>query len=424
MFRGGGIILLFFCFEKVADKACQWNRLLIFFKPYHVFYLCYKQLCDMAKLYINKDIVADKDKMENWYLTGDEGLSFPDIQYFLSWLDPADPKIDIEIHSCGGDTVEGYAIYDALRASGKEISCTVVGRCASMATIILLSAPLERRKAYPHAKFLIHKPYLARYDDLLDLETIESIKSSLEAEKDKMMAVYVERTGVESTILEIQMNKEAWFGGEVAKQLGFISDVLIPTTAKGTDYKLNSEKMNKEKQVTVKQSIIDRLLAKCGYQKIEDIPVVSMELTDAEGNTLTVEREEGEPQVGDAASPDGEHVMPDGKTIIVTDGVITEIKDPEEANGDEEIEALKARIEELEEENAALKTNARTVEDNKILNAVKMAGGENWLAKHCSTYRVSLRTQSFKNTVETQASAEETPIQRKLREEREKRAKK
>lgn len=293
-----------------------------------------------------------------------------------------------------------------------------------MATIILLSAPLERRKAYPHAKFLIHKPYLARYDDLLDLETIESIKSSLEAEKDKMMAVYVERTGVESTILEVQMNKEAWFGGEVAKQLGFISDVLIPTTAKGTDYKLNSEKMNKEKQVTVKQSIIDRLLAKCGYQKIEDIPVVSMELTDAEGNTLTVEREEGEPQVGDAASPDGEHVMPDGKTIIVTDGVITEIKDPEETNGDEEIEALKARIEELEEENAALKTNARTVEDNKILNAVKMAGGENWLAKHCSTYRVSLRTQSFKNTVETQASAEETPIQRKLREEREKRAKK
>lgn len=99
MFRGGGIIPLFFCFEKVADKACQWNRLLIFFKPYHVFYLCYKQLCDMAKLYINKDIVADKDKMENWYLTGDEGLSFPDIQYFLSWLDPADPKIDIEIHS-------------------------------------------------------------------------------------------------------------------------------------------------------------------------------------------------------------------------------------------------------------------------------------------------------------------------------------
>lgn len=376
----------------------------------------------MAKLYINKDIVADRDKLENWYLTGDEGISFPDIQCFLSWLDPADPTIDIEIHSCGGDTVEGYAIYDALRASGKDISCTVVGRCASMATIILLSAPLERRKAYPHAKFLIHNPYLAKYDDVLDLETIESLKSSLEAEKAKMLAVYVERTGAESSVLEAQMNKESWFGGEIAKQLGFISAVLVPTTAKGVDYKLNSKKMNKEKQVTVKQSIIDKLLAKCGYQKIEDIPVISMELTDAEGNVLTVEREEGEPQVGDAASPDGEHVMPDGKTIIVTDGVITEIK--EEENSGEDIEALKNRIEELEAENATLKVNARTVEDNKILNAVKMAGGENWLAKHCSTYRVSLRAQTFKAIVDHQDSAEETAIQRKLREEREKRAKK
>ena len=182
-----------------------------------------------------------------------------------------------------------------------------------------------------------------------------------------MLAVYVERTGTEPNVLETQMNKETWFGGEVAKQLGFISAVLVPTTAKGIDYKLNSKKMNKEKQVTVKQSIIDKLLAKCGYQKIED---------------------------------------------------------QEEESGDEEIEALKARIEELEAENAALKVNARTVEDNKILNAVKMAGGENWLAKHCSTYRVSLRAQTFKTTVDSQVNAEETPIQRKLREEREKRAKK
>lgn len=46
--------------------------------------------------------------MENWYLTGEEGLSFPDIQNFLSWIDPNDHVIDIEIHSCGGDAVEGY----------------------------------------------------------------------------------------------------------------------------------------------------------------------------------------------------------------------------------------------------------------------------------------------------------------------------
>ena len=34
--------------------------------------------------------------MENWYLTGEEGLSFPDIQNFLSWIDPNDHVIDID----------------------------------------------------------------------------------------------------------------------------------------------------------------------------------------------------------------------------------------------------------------------------------------------------------------------------------------
>ena len=46
-----------------------------------------------------------------------------------------------------------------------------------------------------------------------------------------------------------------------------------------------------------------------------------------------------------------------------------------------EVKALKARIEELETENASLKTNARTIEDNKILNAVRMAGGEKLAGK-------------------------------------------
>lgn len=61
-------------------------------------------------------------------------------------------------------------------------------------------------------------------------------------------------------------------------------------------------------------------------------PIVSLDLSTADGGTLTVEREEGDPQVGDTASPDGEHLMPDGSTIVVEGGVISEIRDPEEEN--------------------------------------------------------------------------------------------
>ena len=362
----------------------------------------------MAKLFINKDIVADADKMENWYLTGVDGMSFSDVQDFLGWVAPDDNHIDIELHSCGGDVAEGYAIYDALRATGKEISATVVGRCASMATVILLAAPIERRKMYPHAKILIHSPYCPGIDGSVDIATLESLKAGLEAEREKMLSLYVERCGVDRSMLEEQMSKETWFGGEVAKQLGFVSEVIMPKSAKVvTNDKVMTKK---EKEVTVSKSLLDRVLAKCGYAKIEDVPAVALELTTAGGDVLTVERDEGDPQVGDPASPDGEHVMPDGKTIVVTDGEITEIREPE--GGNDDTAALEARIAELEQQVSDLTANAKTEDEINILAAVENAGGIEKLTKAAaSKYIPSGRAQQVKGKP---AGEKESKIEKKL----------
>lgn len=368
----------------------------------------------MAKLFINKDIVADSDKFENWILTGDDGVSFSDIQYFLDWMDPTDNNIDIELHSCGGDMVEGYAIYDALRNTGKQITATVVGRCASMASVILLAAPLERRRMYPHAKILIHNPYCPGYDGALDIETLDSLKSGLDAERERLIALYVERCGVDRALIEAQMAKDAWFGGEVAKQLGFVSEVLMPKSAKFSNNQKPNE-MKKDEEVKVKKSLIDRLLAKAGYAKIEDVKAVNMELTTAGGDTLTVEREEGDVQVGDPASPDGEHVMPDGTTIVVEGGVITEIREPETST-----EELEARIAELEQEVEDLKSEAKTDEEKSILDKVNKAGGIEALTKAAaSKYTPAGRSVTVSNKKPEQK--QESKISKRLEEIRNKR---
>lgn len=342
----------------------------------------------MAKLFINKDIKTEAEALQSYYLTGEGGVSFADVRSFLDWMDPTDTHVDIELHSCGGDTTEGYAIYDALRASGKEITATVVGLCGSMATVVLLAAPKECRRMYPHAKLLIHSPFIPGYDRDLDAATLESLQALLVQEKARMLAVYVERTGVESEALENQMAKASWFGPEIAKQLGFISEVLAPISAKGEDLlnPNNKKEMKKEKQ-TVAQAF-KALGVALGVIKGDETQ--GMELTTAGGDTLTVEREEGEPAVGDTASPDGEHVMPDGRTIVVVDGVITEIRDAESAEDetDEDVEALQTRIAELEAEVKELKANAKSKEDARILAAVKAAGGEAWLSKARSNYKV------------------------------------
>jgi len=144
-----------------------------------------------------------------------------------------------------------------------------------------------------------------------------------------------------------------------------------------------------ENQVTLSKSLLDRMLAKLGYAKIEDVLAVALELTTAGGDTLTVERDEGDPQVGDSASPDGEHVMPDGKTIVVVDGVITEIREA----GSDDTAALEARIAELEQQVADLSANAKSEDDIKVLAAVEKAGGIEKLMKDAaSKYTPAART--------------------------------
>ena len=372
----------------------------------------------MAKLFINKDIASDADKMKYW-LSGEDSISFSDIQYFMDWIPADDNRIDVEIHSCGGDCTEGYAIYDALRASGKEISCKVVGTCASMATVILLAAPAERRTAYEHASLCIHNPYAdgALLKGKVTPERLESIASDLRAEKEKMLSLYVERTGQAREVLEAQMESDSWFTPGKAIELGFISSIVPAISAKKEVINQNSIVMGKtEKEVKVQSSLLDRLLRKCGYAKIEDVPAVALTLTTSTGEELTVEREEGDIQVGDPASPDGEHVLEDGRTVVVQDGVITEIREP---SSDEDVEALKAQVEELKAENAELKKNAKTEDEISVLAEVEKAGGIDKLKRAAaSKYVPAGRVSNAGN--KTQENKPVSKIEKMLAEKREK----
>lgn len=352
----------------------------------------------MAKLYINKDIASEESKMAYW-LSGDDCITYNDIQGFLNWIG-TDNKVDVEIHSCGGNCIEGYAIYDALRASGKEISCTVVGTCASMATIILLAAPLERRAMYQNARLLIHNPFIPELGKAT-IETLNSALNSLNSEKEKMLNIYMERTGKSREELEAQMATDDWFGSDKAIELGFVSYV-VPAASASVSNNKNQSKMS-EKKTTVAEAfkmlgVALGIVKEDATASTEQPEVVSLTITTVTGTELQVEREEGEPQVGDAATPDGEHVLEDGRTIIVEDGVITDIKTAEEEVDEtqalkDEIETLKAEIETLKAEIETLKSVAKSDEDADILAKVKEAGGIDKLMKAAaSKYVPSSRT--------------------------------
>lgn len=416
----------------------------------------------MATLKIYNDIVGEEDKVMLQLWEGIDGICFKDIDSFLSNMKADDDEIDIRIHCRGGDCVEGWAIYDKLRQSGKTITCTVEGECSSMATIILLAAPHERRHATNNSHFCIHNPAAAWPDfgchdrftaDAIDagIVKLERQVDQLRNEQQKILSLYVERTGAEETELQELMDKDIFIDAKRALELGFISEVLAPITAKRirTFNNINPiRKMNKKNaKVSVERGVISRLLAKAGYKKLSDVKMSALAVTAADGTELTIEREEGEPQVGDAASPDGEFVMEDGSTIIIADGVITDIIPADDtdvtAEGmdedelvqkveelqteneslTEEVETLTQEKEELEEKLEALK-GARVLSSNEkvILAKVNRAGGLEWLNKVCASR--STESPAGRSFRDKGAGEKETPTQKALREKKEALAKK
>ena len=370
--------------------------------------------------------------MQMWGI--DNGVTFQTIDDFLSSISEDDKTIDIHIHCRGGNVIEGWAIYDALRHSGKEISATIDGECSSMATIVLLSAPKERRKAYTNAHFCIHNPSATTYNlDWSESLTADNIEKGaarltkqaeqLRAEQDRILDLYVERTGTDRETLQAVMDKDVIYGMDKAIELGFISEILPPITAKRQTPKTQNNMHNDKEEVQVKRGILDRILAKAGFKALEDVKIVDMVVTAADGSELTIERESGDPQVGDSASPDGSFVMEDGTTIVVSDGVITEIIPP--VSGDEETEALREENERLKSEIASLKeqlgisdAKAKTEEESAILAKVNHAGGVAWLDKILamkSTYTAQTARREIRET-----PSNETPTQKALRDLKEK----
>lgn len=382
--------------------------------------------------------------MQMWGI--DNGVTFQSIDDFLSSISEDDKTIDIHIHCRGGNVIEGWAIYDALRHSGKEISATIDGECSSMATIVLLSAPKERRKAYTNAHFCIHNPSATMYNlDWSESLTADNIEKGaarlskqaeqLRSEQDRILDLYVERTGTDRETLQAVMDKDVIYGMDKAIELGFISEVLPPITAKRQTPKTQNNMHNDKEEVQVKRGILDRILAKAGFKALEDVKIVDMVVTAADGSELTIERESGDPQVGDSASPDGSFVMEDGTTIVVSDGVITEIIPPVEAKTDEEFAALEAELEALKAENEQLKADkaaleeriselesqlgeseakAKNEEESAILAKVKNAGGVAWLDKILAM-KSTFHAKNTRTQVRTVETEDESPIQKAKR---------
>ena len=81
----------------------------------------------------------------------------------MLFLEAEDPERDISlyINSPGGSITAGLAIYDTLQFIKNDVSTICVGQAASMAAVLLAAGAEKKRFALPHAKILIHQPWMS-----------------------------------------------------------------------------------------------------------------------------------------------------------------------------------------------------------------------------------------------------------------------
>lgn len=303
-------------------------------------------------------------------------------------------EIVIEISSNGGFLSEGFEMYDLLKASGKKIY-TIGYKVNSAAVLPFLAG--TKRLVTPNAEFLIHNARIDTFDlgaGMLTAEDFERMANELYQADEQILNAYCKVIGEEkrSQVLAF-MAAETDLGSKLAVKFGFAHGIHQATEKETKNQfqnititkfwedkpetytkilqnklKMENDEIKNLKEAQKKQEGIIMRLLNSFKAKLKN--EVTLELSD--GTLLSVAGD-GE-LVGQAAmivvdgipsepAPDGEHLLKDGRTIVIADGIITEVKESED------VQALKDEIANLQSQLEAKNTEISNL--NNQFNELK-----------------------------------------------------
>lgn len=287
-------------------------------------------------------------------------------------------EIVLHIHSPGGSVYEGYAIFNLLRDTGKKITSQIEGVCASITTLIALSG--QEIVMMPFSQWLVHPPFAGLEGTADDFEQVATQLRSIE---NTIAALYVEKTGKPLEEIKTLMKEDRYLTAAETLEWGFATRIAEPIKALAyvNFAKINhsNNEMTEEQQNSFADKIINGI---AGFFKAkneaepapsEPVPVANAAaLENGENIYFEGELSEGSAVYSNAEMtdflPDGEHILSDGRILVVAAGIVEAINEPEPSNAvAEELEAMKAENESLKAELAKAKTDieakAKTVRD-------------------------------------------------------------
>lgn len=330
--------------------------------------------------------------------SGEETFNLSKLKKFLDNIEADTTDIHVYINSGGGSVVEGWAIYDKLKTSGKTITTIGEGMVGSIATIIYMAG--STRKLHENSKFFIHNPYWQPSEaSPMEGDALINLGEDLKKEQQKILDFYANQTGTAIEAIQPLMQKATDLTSAEAVNMGFATEII---SSSANFYKYQLVAMVETKKVeTIKQtkmenkkndSWIARQLTKLAA-KLNGVTLnMEMPVKDPNGSDATLYIEsETEDLTGKAAyivdadgnqlvAPDGDYTDAEGRVIKVAGGVVTEVVAKVADDANPSVEELNAKIAELEAKNSELegiKSNLSTELEAKskeveVMNEVKV----------------------------------------------------
>ena len=133
--------------------------------------------------------------------------------------------ITFYINSPGGSVSDGMAIYDVMQMIKSDIKTICIGRCSSMAAVLLSGGTKGKRFITPNSEVMIHEVSSFNMGKIGELKINYEHSNTLNERIIKLLANNTGKT-IKQIRHDIQL-KDRWFNAEEALKYGLIDKILI-----------------------------------------------------------------------------------------------------------------------------------------------------------------------------------------------------
>jgi ATP-dependent Clp protease protease subunit len=141
---------------------------------------------------------------------------------YLSSVDERD--INMYINSPGGSVVDGLGLIDTMNYIPCDISTTCIGMAASMGAVLLSNGTKGKRFVLPHSRVMIHSVSSGFKGHTADIKI--EMEQTLRCQDD-VYNILATNTGHTFEEIEKLCDRDKWFIGQEAVELGISDKVLI-----------------------------------------------------------------------------------------------------------------------------------------------------------------------------------------------------